>query len=173
MNLELQLPNCRIAFADEESKTNYDLTIARTPHAYGFHPIVVITGEAMSGKTSLANHLAQALFGEENPYRCHVPAKSTDDEIQRLIPALLDEKYVIFDGIESFLFKSNALASLVHKPSWTFRPLGKQQVVTKQSQIELIVLVANGLPMSEDLERRARRIRLAPNLHFGAALPSL
>jgi hypothetical protein len=173
MNLELQLPKCRIAFADEESKANYDLTIDKTPHAFGFHPIVVITGEAMSGKTSLANYLVQVLFGEDDPCRCHVPARATDDEIQRLVPALLDKKYVIFDGLESSAFRSNALAALAHKPNWSYRPLGRQEVVTKQSQIELIILVSSDLALSADLERRARRIRLAPNPHFPPALPHL
>jgi hypothetical protein len=140
---------------DESSFLNALLTAVCRPSLY-LAPGVLLRAPSISGagagKGLLARCMCIIAFGRE-PHA--VTAGVTAEELEKRIAAELIEgsPALFLDNLNNTAFKSDLLASAITERPAKVRLLGKSQMVPLNASA-LVILIGNGLTVSEDLARR-------------------
>ncbi len=124
--------------------------------------------KAGSGKTTLAQAIAQIALGREPPV---VPAADDEDEVRKALLATLlsGDGAVIFDNVEKPL-ASAALCAALTSPTYGDRLLGASQKITVPTRCTWFI-TGNHLELVGDLTSRAILVALDPEVENPESRP--
>jgi hypothetical protein len=157
-----------IVFADAQSSINFQAAMNRQKCAFGFTPVVVITGsEHLCGCTSLAQHIVnqnRVLWSKEDSIECWITlAPGSETTWRRTIDiAVADHGYLIIEH-QGRRIASATLEAFAATKTWSYRKL--HEPAEQHSDVSQFPIIITGLTsrsrLSPDLERRCIHIRLS------------
>lgn len=157
----------KIQFANDHSREQYEAAMRGDPLPNGVkNPMIVIVGDRPgAGKSALAKQIIRVRFGS---FPIRLPVPTSNDGWRKTLDAVAvgNSRFAWFDNVGSVL-KARDLCRFLTAPKWTYRPLFKQTMAEVDLDCTVILTVAKGFVMTDDLWRRSRLIQLGKPSRVG------